>query len=183
MHTTVFDSRITAPTIKNLTACATFNETRVQTWKWIRRKSDVHKQTEIQQPRYLRENAQPTRREMKSDSSNPALAQPSSLLPPKLHQLIYRQGDSNQDAMAWPAIHEHFRHHAGTILKKKRRPKGKLPEKKMLIKAFDATTNSPGHTRKHKTQQSWNFSYKNKNLVALKSITVNHIRIIKARSR
>lgn len=69
--------------------------------------------------RYLRgEKAEPTRRGMKSDSSNPTSTQPPSLLPPMLHQLIYRQGDSNQHAMAWPAVHVHFTHNAGTVLKK-----------------------------------------------------------------
>ena len=57
----------------------------------------------------------PTRRGMKSDSSNPTSAQPPSLLPPVLHRLIYRQGESHQDAMAWPAVHVLFTHDAGTV--------------------------------------------------------------------
>lgn len=98
-----------------LRVCATFNETMKGTDLEMNQKEVRHPQA-ARDPtaQYLREKkAQPTRRGMKSDSSNPTSAQPPSLLPPILHQLIHRQGDSNQYAIAWPAVH--FPHNAGTI--------------------------------------------------------------------
>lgn len=103
----MFDSQVTVWAAKKRgkqLVCATFNETmtRVQTWKCIRQKSNIHRSNS---PVCSREEkkTQQTRRGVKTDSSNPTSGQPPSLLPP-VHQLIYSQGDSNQ------AVRVHFTH-------------------------------------------------------------------------
>lgn len=121
--------------------------TRAQTWKEIRRNPQADIDPTAQ---YLREKAQPTKREseLKSDSSNPTSAQPPSLLPPMLHQLIFRQGDSNQDAIA---VHVHFTLKAGTILNtgsKTAKRAGETARKCCrCCSMLSMSTNSLGHLR------------------------------------
>lgn len=100
----------------------------VQTWEWIRKKSEeIHRQKHNEREsdpttRYIfeKKHSRPEEGWIPIQVSNPTSAQPPSLLPPMAHQLIYRQGDSNQDAIPWPAaVRVHFTHNAGTILKKK----------------------------------------------------------------
>lgn len=83
----------------------------METWLTIRTKSEgTHKLREIPQSLGIRKRH---RRWMKSEWSNPTSAQPPSLLPRMLHQLIWRQGDSKKDAITWPAVHVHLTHDCG----------------------------------------------------------------------